>query len=131
MIMEIKNKKTKLWRKQKYGEKAKLCSIDTGRFIVYIKTDDIYKDIAEDVETRYDTSNYELNRPLLKGKNKKVIDLMKDKLGGTVMKKLLGLKEKPYSCIIDGATENKKSKGIKKCIIKRKVKIGDYKSKLA
>ena len=49
--------------------------MDTGSFTVYIKTDDIYKDIAEDVETRFDTSNYQLERPLPKGKNKKVIGL--------------------------------------------------------
>ena len=60
--------------------------MDTESFIVYIKTDYVYKDIAEDVETRFDTSNYELEcnsieRPLPKGKNKKVIELMKDELG--------------------------------------------------
>ena len=43
--------------KPKYGEKAKLCYMDTDSFIVYIKTDDIYKDTAEDVKTRFDTSN--------------------------------------------------------------------------
>ena len=59
--------------KPKYGEKIKLCYIDTDSFIVYIKTDNIYKDIAEDVGTRFDTSNYELDRSLAKGKNKKVI----------------------------------------------------------
>ena len=37
--------------KPKYGKKLKLCYMDTGHFIVYIKTDDIYKDIAGDVET--------------------------------------------------------------------------------
>ena len=48
-------------------------------FILYIKKkDDIYKDIAEDFETRFDTSNYELNRPLTKRNNKKVIGVMKD-----------------------------------------------------
>ena len=52
--------------KPKYGEKAKLYYMDTESFIVYIKTDDIYKDIAEDVETRFDVSNYELDRPLTK-----------------------------------------------------------------
>ena len=41
--------------KPKYGGKAKLCYMDIDSFIVYIKTDDIYKDIAEDVETRFDT----------------------------------------------------------------------------
>ena len=45
--------------KPKYGEKAKLCYIDTDSFTVHVKTDDIYKDIAGDVETRFDTSNFE------------------------------------------------------------------------
>ena len=57
--------------KPKYGEKAKLCYMDTDRFIVDIKRDDIYKDIAEDVEARSDTSTYELHRPLPKGKKLK------------------------------------------------------------
>ena len=57
--------------KPKYDEKAKLCYMDTDSSIVHIKTDDIYKDIAEDVETRFCTSNYDLERQLLKGKNKK------------------------------------------------------------
>ena len=77
--------------KPKYGEKAKLCYMDTDSFIVYIKTDDIYKNITEDVETRFDTSNYELDRPLPKGENKKVIGLMKDELGGKIMIKFFGL----------------------------------------
>ena len=50
--------------KPKYGKKAKLCYTDTDSFIVFIKTNDIYKNIVEDVETRFDTSNYELDRPL-------------------------------------------------------------------
>ena len=68
--------------KPKYGEKAKLCYMYTDSFIVYIKIDDIYQDIAENLETRLDTSNYELDSLLPKGKNKKVIGLMKDQLGG-------------------------------------------------
>ena len=60
------------YAKPKFGEKAKLCYMDTDSFIVYTKTDDIYQDIVEDVETRFDTSNYELNRPLPKGKMKKL-----------------------------------------------------------
>ena len=59
--------------KSNYGEKAKLCYTDTDSFIVYIKTDYIYKDIAEDIGTRFDTSNCELDIPLPKGKNKKNI----------------------------------------------------------
>ena len=61
----------KFWHdyvKMKYGEKMKLYYMDRDSFIVYIKTDDIYKYIAEDVETSFDTSNYELGRPLPKRK---------------------------------------------------------------
>ena len=68
--------------KPKYGENSKLCYTDTDSFIVYVKTNNIYKDIAEDVEKRFDTSNFEIDRPLPKGTNKKVIGLMKDELGG-------------------------------------------------
>ena len=66
--------------KPKYDEKAKLCYMDTDSFIVHVKTKDIYKDIAEDVEKIFDTSNVEINRPLPKGKNNKVIGLMKREL---------------------------------------------------
>ena len=54
-----------------YGENAKLCHMDIDSFIVHVKTDDIYKDIAEAVETRFDTSNCEIERPLPKGKKLK------------------------------------------------------------
>ena len=57
--------------KPQYVENAKLCYMDTDSFIVHVKTGDIYKVIAEDVETRFETSNFELDRPLPKGRNKK------------------------------------------------------------
>ena len=60
--------------------------MDTGSFIVHVEIDYIYKDIAEDVETWFDTSNFEIDRPLPKGKNKKVIRLLKEKLGGPIVK---------------------------------------------
>ena len=53
-----------------------MCHKDTDSFIVHIKTDDIYKDIAETIKTRFDTSNYELDRLYPKEKKKKVIRLM-------------------------------------------------------
>ena len=77
--------------KPKYGKNVKLCYMDRDSFIIYIKTEDIYKDIVGIVETRFDTSNYELDRPLSKGKNKKVIELMKNKLGRKLMTKFVGL----------------------------------------
>ena len=75
--------------KPKYEEKAKLCYVDTDSFIVYMKTKDIYEDISKNVETRCDTSNDELDRPFPKGKNKKVIGLMKDELGRKKKRKSL------------------------------------------
>ena len=68
--------------------------MDTDSFIVHVKTGDIYKDIAEDIEKRFDTSNFEIDRPLPKIKNKKVIGLRKNKLGGQIMKKFVGLRTK-------------------------------------
>ena len=104
--------------KPKYGGKAKLLYIDTDSFIVYIETDDIYKDVADDIETRSDTSDYELDRLLSKGKNKKVIGLIKDELGGKIMKKFIGLRAKTFSYLMDHSSENKEAKGTKKCVIK-------------
>ena len=83
------------------------------------KTDDIYKDIAEDVETRFNTSNYELYELLPKGKNKKVIVSMKDKVGGKIMTKFVGIRAKRYSYLVVNGSKDKRAKGTKKCIIKK------------
>ena len=64
--------------------------------ILYIETDEIYKDIAEDFETIFDTPNYEWDRPLPKGKNKKSTGLMKDELGGKIMIKFVRLGANTY-----------------------------------
>ena len=108
-----------------YGENAKLCYMNTDNFIVHVKIDDIYKDIAEDVETRFDISNFEIDRPFSKGKNKNIIGLMKDELGGKIMKELFGLKTKTYNYLKDNNDDDKKAKGTKKCVIKRKLKFQD------
>ena len=73
------------YMKPKYGNDVKLCYMDTDSFIMNIKTNDFYEDITNDVENRFDTSNYEVNRPLPMGKNKKAIGLMKDELGGKII----------------------------------------------
>ena len=67
--------------KPKYGNDIKLCYMDTNSIIMNIKTNDFYEDIVNDVENRFDTSNYEVNRPLPMGKDKKIIGLIKDELG--------------------------------------------------
>ena len=87
----------------------------------------IYKDIANDVEKRFDASNYEVDRPLPTGKNKTVIGLMKDELGGRIMTEFITLRPKAYTYLIDDGKEDKKAKGTKKCVIKRMIKFDDYK----
>ena len=84
------------YMKPKYGNDIKLCYMDTDSFIMNIKTNDFYEDIANDVENRFDTSNYEVNRPLPMGKNKKVIGLMKDELGGKIITEFVTLRPKTY-----------------------------------
>ena len=87
--------------------------MDTDSFIVHVKTDNIYKDVAEDVETIFDTSNFELDKPLPKGKNKKVIGLTKDDLGGKIMVKFVRLRAKIYSYFRVDGSEDKKQKAQK------------------
>ena len=75
----------------------------------------------------FDTSNYEFDRPLPKGKNKKVIGLMKDELGGKIMTEFVAVRPKTYSYLMDDGGSDKKAKGAKKCVIKRRLKFNDYK----
>ena len=116
--------------KPKYNDNVKLCYMDTDSFIMHIKAEDFYKDIAVDVEKRFDTSNYECDRPLPKGKNKKVIGLMKDELGGKIMTEFVALRPKTYSYLMDDGGSDKKVKGTKKCVLKRRLKFNDYKDYL-
>ena len=79
--------------KPKYGDRAKLCYTDTDSFVIYFETEEFQKDIANDVERRFDTSNYDENdeRPLLIGK-KKAIGFSKDELGEKIMKEFCALR---------------------------------------
>ena len=106
--------------KSKYGDKAKLYYTDTDNFIIHTITEDFFEDISNNVEACYDTSNYDENdkKPLPTGKNKKVIGLFKDKLGGRIMNEFCVLRAKTYSYLMDDNSEVKKSKGTKKCVIK-------------
>ena len=71
--------------KAKFGDKIELCYADTDSFILYIKTEDFYEDIPNDVEEWFDTSNYEIDRPLLlTNKNKKVLGKFKNELRGKI-----------------------------------------------
>ena len=115
------------YMKCKYpGDKLTLCYMDTDSLIYSIKTEDFYKDIADDVKTRFDTSGYIPDWPLPIGLNKKVIGLMKDELGGEIMREFVSLWPKMYSYKV-GNSEPKKCKGIKKCVVKKTISFDDYK----
>ena len=115
------------YMKPKYNNDAKLCYMYMDSFIMNIKTNDFYEDIASDVENSFDTSNYAVNRPLPTGKNKKIIGLMKDELGGKIITEFVTLRPKTYSFLTDDGKEDKKAKRTKKCIIKKMIKFNDYK----
>ena len=114
--------------KPKYGEKTRLCYMDTDSFVMDIKTDDFYNDISNDVDKWFDTSNYDknYNRPLEIGKNKKVIGKFKDELDGKIMSEFCALRAKAYAFKLDDDSEKKKAKGTKKCIVKREIIFGNY-----
>ena len=96
--------------KPKYQKNAKLCYMDTDSLKFDIKTEDFYKDIADDVEKWFHTSNYEVNRPLPTERNKKVIGLMKDELGGKIMTEFAAVRLKTcFYLMYDGKKKKKKS----------------------
>ena len=111
-------------------EKLKLCYMDTDSLVYDIKTEDFYEDIANDVEARFDTSGFCKTdfRPLPIGLNKKVIGLMKDKLGGKIMTEFVALRPKLYSYRKLDGLEDKKCKGKKKCVVKKTLTFEDYKT---
>ena len=110
-----------------YEDNLKLCYMDTDSLVYHIKTEDFFADIADDVPTRFNTFGY-CTRPLPIGKNKEVIGLMKDELGGAIMTEFIALRPKLYSFRkLDGAEDNK-CKGIKKCVVKRTLFFYDYKN---
>ena len=104
--------------KPEYGEKAK------SRYMNTDNTYDIYKDYAEDIETRFDTSNYKLDRILRKAKNEKLIVLMKDELGGKKLQNLLGLEQKLKVTCQLMVVKKKKAK----VCHKKKLKFENYKN---
>ena len=119
------------YMRPKYGSKVKLCHMDTDSFVYEIKTEDFYRDIAKDVEKRFDTSGYlkEENRPLPIGKNKKAINLLKDELDRKVIIKFVALREKMYAYRkIDKKVEEKRCKGTKKCVVAEGLVFDDYKT---
>ena len=96
--------------KPNYHQNSKLRYKDTDSIIIQIKSEDVYKDITNDIEKRFDKSNYEVNRPLPTAKNKSVIGLMKDELEVKIMTEFVVLRPKTYSYLMDDGNSDKKLK---------------------
>ena len=106
--------------------------MDTDTFVINIFTEDFFEDINIDVDRWFDTSNYHKNDkiPLQIVVNKKVIGMFKDELGAKIMKELCALRAKTYTYIMVDDSEMKKAKGVKSCVIKRRLMFENYKDSL-
>ena len=103
--------------------------MDTDSFVIDIKTEYFLENIADDVEKWFDTSNYDEDdkRPLLRGKNKKVIGVFKDKLEGKVMKEFVGPKANTYTYLTVDDSEHKKAKRTMKYVRKWRLMVKNHK----
>ena len=117
------------YMKHKYNSgKLQLCYMDTDSLVYHIKTKDFYVDISDDVEERFDTSGYNKEDHQTITYQKEQESYRKDELGGTIMTEFIVLRPKLYSYRkLDGA-EDKKCKGIKKCVVKKTLTFEDYKA---
>ena len=115
--------------KPKYNDKAKLCYMDTDSFVINIFTEDFFEDISNGVERWFDTSNYNENdkRPIQISVNKKLLGMVKDELGGKIMKEFCALRTKTYTYLMYYDIEKKKAKQVKICVIKRRLILENYK----
>ena len=113
---------------EKYKDKAELLFTDTDSLMYQIHTDDFYKDISNDIITKFDTSDYPSDHPsgIPTGVNKKVIGMFKDEVAGKQITYFVGLRPKLYSFKIEESKEVRKCKGIKKNVIKKKLDFEDY-----
>ena len=118
--------------KPKYNDKALLLMTDTDSLCYEIETEDFYKDISSDVESKFDTSAYPKEHPsgIKTGVNKKVIGMMKDECSGEIMEGFVGLRAKLYATKMNDGKESKKCKGINKTVTKNDIAFDDYKDVL-
>ena len=114
--------------KEKYSSKAELLFTDTDSLMYQIKTKDFYKDISDDVQDKFDTSDYPPDHKsgILTGVNKKVIGMFKDEVAGRQITHFVGLRPKLYSYKVEGQQELKKCKGVKKNVVKKSLEFDDY-----
>ena len=126
--------------RKKYNDAAELMFTDTDSLLYLIHTDDFYRDITHDIETKFDTSDYPPNHPsgIKTGVNKKVVGMLKDEVAGRQITHFVGLRPKLYSFKVEDPTtagvggitkksdEVRKCKGVKKNVVKREISFEDY-----
>ena len=114
--------------RKKYNDAAELMFTDTDSLLYLIHTDDFYRDISHDIETKFDTSDYPPNHPsgIKTGVNKKVIGMFKDEVAGRQITRFVGLRPKLYSFKVEDGSLTKKCKGIKKNVVKKGIAFEDY-----
>ena len=110
--------------KPKWGDRVKLLFTDTDSFCLEIQTEDVYKDIAPDIDEWFDTSNYPKYHPsgIRAGINKMVPGKMKDELAGNQVQEFCGLNAKTYS--FDNG--ERKAKGVNRASKKEYLTHEDY-----
>ena len=113
----------------KYDTRAKLLMTDTDSLIYHIMTDDVYKDIANDINL-FDTSDYPPDHPCYSTLNKKRLGRMKDEYNGTPIKEFVGLRPKMYSILDGNDKEKKTAKGISQTVTKKKLRHDMYREAL-
>ena len=114
--------------KDKYSTKAELLFTDTDSLMYRIQTEDFYKYITKDVESKFDTSDYPASHPsgIPTGLNKKVIGMFKDEVAGKQISHFIGLRPKLYSFKIEDGKNVKKCKGIKKSVVSKGITFEHY-----
>ena len=114
--------------KDKYDTKSDLLFTDTDSLMYQIQTEDFYKDISNDVESKFDTSDYPQSHPsgIPTGLNKKVIGMFKDEVAGKQITHFIGLRPKLYSFKIEEGKNVKKCKGIKKSVVSKGITFEHY-----
>ncbi|XP_024867540.1 uncharacterized protein LOC112451868 [Temnothorax curvispinosus] len=109
-----------------YRERCKIMYTDTDSLIYFLECDDVYENMKRDI-ARFDTSGYpENNAYCMPRVNKKVPALMKDENDGAVMTEFVGLRAKMYALKVEGKSDTKKIKGVKRNVVARTITFNDY-----
>ena len=115
--------------KAKYGSNCQLLYTDTDSLLLEIKTEDVYKDMGENLDY-YDTSDFPKDHPLHSQKNKKVPGKMKDECAGALISEAVCLRPKMYSILLENEKNIKKAKGTTKSVTKKQITHQNYKQAL-